>query len=713
MSADRNKATDRGPVPVVTPEKNKPKTLAQNRQTDTHGVKYTLDPDKGTLIDDLVHKPGETIITQSLEDPERTNYYYLEEQIGKGGLATVFRAKKMGADKPIALKLIAPEQKVLDNPEELEDVRNLFLFQADTEKRLRQGGVSCVELHDSGLVAPRKRAVGLEYELLEGGYTVEEFIDYHKKRGLVIPSKVAACIAVQIAESLNQAGHLRPPIHHLDLSDDNIYIYPNGKVKPLDWANYAGILGKPGFAAPGVAKEALNHLKNPSEKEDPEKRDIFGLGMITRTMIVGDNPLDPKQEYADPRSLKDQETEKKEQPKPQGLYQTIRSWFDRLKKDQTSASDKEEQAKKKKEQAEQKKQAERKRKFWQRIDESRVSDLKSLSNICRDISPELSNIVSESTNPSLERIRQNRPYTLEELYQDYLESSGCGSTKEAARVVGSYLQLITNGHDFDDVITEDKKHLQAERDLFDIAKDTWQNLGAISANPQYWKCVTTFADRFGESNVKDAEKKFVAEGYDERFNPLISSIETITRQRNNFQQRKQQLEQKQKELQASLKDRIKHRISLAWKRYRYRNNPDKRPIPIRVQLEVLPSRILSSQRVITALEQERTELDNELSAKEREIDDTPYEKFRREYGGKKTPGNYLRIYEILMQDEVKQFKQGAQKVRDERRREHESRTTGKYTLVRGPNIGKRKGFKTIAEVDHSPNSGRNGSHAYR
>ncbi len=104
--------------------------------------------------------------------------YQLEEQLGQGGMGTVFRATHLGTDRVVALKLIAPG--LMDQ----EDFVQRFQREARATGRLRHPNI--VDLTDFGFaVVEGKKLAYLVMEFLEG----ESLSDLLKKVAAYIPGE--------------------------------------------------------------------------------------------------------------------------------------------------------------------------------------------------------------------------------------------------------------------------------------------------------------------------------------------------------------------------------------------------------------------------------------------------------------------------------------------------------------------------------------------
>ncbi|MBX7222199.1 MAG: serine/threonine protein kinase [Blastocatellia bacterium] len=161
--------------------------------------------------------------------------YKIEQQLGKGGMGSVYRATHLGTGRTVAVKVITPELTL--HPEFVER----FKREAKAAGRLRHPNI--VNVTDFGIA---------EKEGFQMAYLVMEYLDgfsltkYLKDNGKLPVEKVFE-ILEQICPAID-AAHEQGVIHR-DLKPDNIWLEPNGRggltVKILDFglAKFRGAAG--------------------------------------------------------------------------------------------------------------------------------------------------------------------------------------------------------------------------------------------------------------------------------------------------------------------------------------------------------------------------------------------------------------------------------------------------------------------------------------
>ncbi|MEK6303761.1 MAG: serine/threonine-protein kinase [Acidobacteriota bacterium] len=151
--------------------------------------------------------------------------YLIEKELGKGGMGSVYSATHLGTDRPVAVKVIAPQ--FMRNDEFVER----FKREAKAAGRLHHPNV--VNVTDFGFARVGSDSVA---------YLVMEFLDgCTLAEVLAEESQLAITWVVDIIEqacSAVDAAH-RQGIIHRDLKPDNIWLEPNRRggyrVKVLDF----------------------------------------------------------------------------------------------------------------------------------------------------------------------------------------------------------------------------------------------------------------------------------------------------------------------------------------------------------------------------------------------------------------------------------------------------------------------------------------------
>jgi len=210
----------------------------------------------------------------------RIGRYELLSEIGRGGMAVVYRALDTALQREVALKLLHPH--LADHLE----ARKRFEREAHAVARLHHPSI--VEVYDyAGASADE---VYIVMELVEGT-TVREFLD--RRGGKPLLAEAAALMARHVFAALAIA-HEQGVVHR-DVKPENILISAGGALKLSDFgiAHLVGIdqmtvtgqiLGSPAYMSPEHIEMA----------ELDARADIFSLGTLMYEMTVGSMPFTGK-----------------------------------------------------------------------------------------------------------------------------------------------------------------------------------------------------------------------------------------------------------------------------------------------------------------------------------------------------------------------------------------------------------------------------------
>jgi len=151
--------------------------------------------------------------------------YKIERELGRGGMGTVYLATHLGTERPVAVKVIAPQ--FMERPEFVERFRR----EARAAGRLRHPNV--VDVTDFGFSDTRDgRVAYLVMEYLDG-CTLGEILEEEKN----LPVSWTLDILEQVCSAVQEAHE--QGIIHRDLKPDNIWLEPNQRggytVKVLDF----------------------------------------------------------------------------------------------------------------------------------------------------------------------------------------------------------------------------------------------------------------------------------------------------------------------------------------------------------------------------------------------------------------------------------------------------------------------------------------------
>ncbi len=208
--------------------------------------------------------------------PKAFGEYELLEEIARGGMGVVYRARQIKADRIVALKMIRSGE--LADDEEIER----FYMEARSAARLDHPGI--VPVFDVGEFA------GQHYFTM--GYVDGPTLKAVVKDG-PLPPRRAAEIARQIAEAVAYA-HAQGVIHR-DLKPSNVLIDADGQPRITDFGLAKQIEGNSNLTASGQVMGTPSYMP-PEQAAGRIDRigphsDVYAVGAILYEMLTGRPPF--------------------------------------------------------------------------------------------------------------------------------------------------------------------------------------------------------------------------------------------------------------------------------------------------------------------------------------------------------------------------------------------------------------------------------------
>src|SRR5260370_9931742 len=220
----------------------------------------------------------------------RLGSYEILAPIGAGGMGEVYRARALGLERDVAIKVL-PEQLA-------KDADALVRFEREAKAVAALSHSNILSIHDIGDAQGVRFAV---MELLEG-QTIRE-----RLRQSAIPWRKAAEIGLAIAEALAVAR--AKGIGQWDIKPENLFLTSDGRVKVLDFG--LARVPRPGSSAtapnttdggvladaetqgvnttPGIVAGTMGYMSPEQLRGDvvDGRSDIFSLGCVLYEMVAG------------------------------------------------------------------------------------------------------------------------------------------------------------------------------------------------------------------------------------------------------------------------------------------------------------------------------------------------------------------------------------------------------------------------------------------
>jgi eukaryotic-like serine/threonine-protein kinase len=206
---------------------------------------------------------------------DQVEKYKIVEEIGHGGMATVYLAYDTRLERQVALKVMHPHLQ------RAKEARARFAREALSVARLRHPSI--LEIYDYSGEESEHSYIATE---LLTGPTLKKFADDQPE----IPAEIAACFGIALAQALD-AAHAQGIIHR-DVKPENVMIHKNREVKLTDFGiaqmvdaqsmtTTGQVLGSPGHMAPEQIEG----------KECDARSDIFSLGTVLYWLATGKQPF--------------------------------------------------------------------------------------------------------------------------------------------------------------------------------------------------------------------------------------------------------------------------------------------------------------------------------------------------------------------------------------------------------------------------------------
>ena len=203
--------------------------------------------------------------------------YEISDEIGRGGMGVVFRARDVRLRRAVAIKLLPPELAFRD------EVRSRFLREAQTAAQLSHPNIVPIYSVDEvdGLVF-------FVMALVEG-----ESLGVHLKREPRVPVDFAHRLLRDVSEALSYA-HGRSIVHR-DIKPDNILMdRVTGRTLVSDFGIARAAEGDSRLTVTGVTIGTPAYMSPEQavgEREIDGRSDVYSLGVVGYQMLTGELPF--------------------------------------------------------------------------------------------------------------------------------------------------------------------------------------------------------------------------------------------------------------------------------------------------------------------------------------------------------------------------------------------------------------------------------------
>jgi len=205
--------------------------------------------------------------------------YQVVENLGRGGMAEVYKAYQETLDRYVAIKVmhsfLADEKGFLGR------------FQREARAMAALNHPNIVGVYDFDV------SEGMYYIVMEfvSGGTLKDRIENIAGQGETLPLEAATRVVLEVADALSYA-HGRGMVHR-DIKPGNIMLTEDGRAVLTDFG-IAKILSGPTFTATGamVGTPAYMSPEQGLGKTGDERSDLYALGVLYYQMATGRLPYD-------------------------------------------------------------------------------------------------------------------------------------------------------------------------------------------------------------------------------------------------------------------------------------------------------------------------------------------------------------------------------------------------------------------------------------
>lgn len=254
-------------------------------------LKQGSDPNQRSLTDVLVHQDYITAeqaqrLRKRIEQRKATQIpgYQLLGKVGKGAMATVYKARQLSLDRIVAVKVLPRRSS--------DDQEFVARFYKEGQAAARLAHNNIVQAIDVGATPDGHHYFVMEY--VEGKTLYDIMQPPPLGEGRNFSEAEALDISIQIAEALAHA-HKRGLVHR-DVKPKNVILMPGGKAKLTDLGLARDVSDKQAAESEAGKAYGTPYYISPEqirgEIDIDHRADIYSMGATLYHMVTGRPPFD-------------------------------------------------------------------------------------------------------------------------------------------------------------------------------------------------------------------------------------------------------------------------------------------------------------------------------------------------------------------------------------------------------------------------------------
>lgn len=207
---------------------------------------------------------------------KRFGDFEITEEIGKGGMGQVYKARQISLDRDVAIKILP------SNLSEVEEFRERFDIEAKAVASLMHENI--LQMYSKGVTDD-----GIHYFAME--YVDGEDLADKIKRGVTFSEGEAIDITVQVCRGLEAAW--RKNIIHRDIKPSNIMVAKNGTVKIADFGLAKSLDATKKLTQTNMYMGTVAYTSPEQGEGKPldHRTDIYSLGIVLYQLLTGSVPF--------------------------------------------------------------------------------------------------------------------------------------------------------------------------------------------------------------------------------------------------------------------------------------------------------------------------------------------------------------------------------------------------------------------------------------